>query len=421
MSVPGRRATLRASLPWLCGLIAAGMALRNLWSAPGDLGIYLEAARELGAGGHDLYRQRATPPYPYPHVFLLPLRGLQILLPDRGIVILWSLGLGLATSLLLADLSRAMRAFGGLSAAQWALFGFLFQRTIAQNLTHGQASLWVAALMLRATLALMESRQRSSGLMLGTAAAIKLTPSAYLAALPLMRAGRAALWTLLALCGLVFLLPWPFLGEEHWRHLADFHRAMIAPLFDGSLKFAVRDHQGPGIAGTLDYLLQKRPIGDDGRVIAVLDLGDEALSVAKLVYSAAIALLLWAGFASAHRLDGGRRIPSQSAIVMLAIAFFSPHANVYHLAGAALPFAMFCLGALGPAPGVRRGLLWWTAAIGFACSLTLRQKKLVGETLWRGLSDYGVLHVSLVLLTLWLVSWIRGAAAKSGTPLPAAS
>lgn len=394
----------RRILPWLCGAVAAVMALRSLARGDGlhasDFSIYLEAAHELARGGFDLYRPRSSPPYPYPHVFLLPICALQALLSDRLIIVLWALGLGLATRMLIADLWRAMQPFGGLSGWQWLVFALLFQRCIAQNLTHGQLGLWVAALLLRGTVLLADGRDRGAGFWLGIAAALKLTPIAYVVALPCMRRWQAALALLLTVLAAVVLLPWPFLGAEHWRHLHDFHRAMLAPLFDRSLHFAVQDHQGPSIAGTLDYLLQRRPFGDDQRVIAIVDLGDGQLRLVKLLWSAVVASLCGLGFWRAGRFATAQRLLVQSGITMLAIAFFAPHTNVYHLAGALLPAALFCQG-----PG-RRDRLWWCAAAGLLLSMTLRQKNLIGATLWRGFADYGLLHVSLVLMLLWLTRWI---------------
>ncbi|HEU4418303.1 MAG TPA: hypothetical protein VFT55_05150, partial [Planctomycetota bacterium] len=67
-------------LPWLCGLFATGMAVRNLigTDAYADLGIYLDVARELRAGGIDIFRDRASSgPWVYPHFAALPFVVLQ--------------------------------------------------------------------------------------------------------------------------------------------------------------------------------------------------------------------------------------------------------------------------------------------------------------------------------------------------------
>jgi hypothetical protein len=45
-------------LPWLCGLVATGIAARNLIPNYADLGIYLDVAREFRAGGIDIFRDR---------------------------------------------------------------------------------------------------------------------------------------------------------------------------------------------------------------------------------------------------------------------------------------------------------------------------------------------------------------------------
>lgn len=390
----------RAALPWLAGAIAAFMAVRNMIGSRGDFDIYLDAARELAAGGQDLYRARDTAPYPYPHAVLLPLCALRWLLPDAVIRIGWALGLGFATKVLLGDLVAIMRAFGGLRPLQWLTFGVLFQRCIAQNLTHGQLSLWIGVLLMRGTRQLLEGREWRAGAVIGLAGAGKLTPLAYLVALPCMRRWRTALALAGTAAVVVALLPWPFLGAEHWRYLHDFYRAMLAPLFDRGGQFLVTRHHGPSIAGTFDYLLQPLPLDDQGRVIALLAVDDATLRLVKLGWSAVLAGLCGAGFLRAARLDEAMRLAVQSSLVMLAMAFFSPYTTTYHLVGALLPGALFCR---GPA---RRDWLWWAAALLLLLSMTLRQKKLIGETLWRAFDDYNMLHVGLVLLLVWLVRWI---------------
>jgi hypothetical protein len=82
------------------------------------------------------------------------------------------------------------------------------------------------------------------------------------------------------------------------------------------------------------------------------------------------------------------------------MALLSPLTRVYHLAAAMLPGLLFCTGPR------RRDWLWWSVALGLAFSMPLRQKNLLGETLWRALDDYGLLHFALVGLCVWL--WRNG-------------
>jgi hypothetical protein len=404
----------RRWLPWLCGLVAAAIAAKSLIGGYGDLGIYLDTARELREGGFDLFRPReGSGPWTYPHVALLPFVALQWVLDDAAIRWLWCAGLGAATALLLGDLARAMAYAGGLRWWQWLAFGVLFQRCIAQNLTHGQLSLWVGVLLLRGVVLLQAGRDREGGAWLGLAAALKLTPFLFALALPVMGRTRAATAMLTAAAIAVFALPWPFCGTaDHARHLGDCWRAMVAPSLGGTDGGAALQYgAGPSVTGTLDYLLQARPVDRDGRTVNVLDLGDGALRAAKLAWSALLGVLLLLLFVRARRREEAVRLPLQASAVMLAMALFSPLTRVYHLAGAVLPFAWFCRG-----PRARGDLLWWLTAAAFLFAMTLRQKKLLGETLWRAFDHGGLLHFATLGLLCWLVRDARGATAQTAAP-----
>lgn len=208
--------------------VATGLALKNLLGTYADLGIYLDVAREFSAGGANLYRDRPdSGPWLYPHVAVLPFALLLQGFGDTGARIGWCLLLGLGTAWTVRSAARAVAPFGGLRPWQWFVFALLFQRCFAQNLTHGQLSLWVGAFTVAGTAALVQGRARSAGLWLGIAAALKLTPVLFLVALPLMGRWRAALAMAVTIVVAVLLVPWPFCGtDEHLRHLQDFARSV---------------------------------------------------------------------------------------------------------------------------------------------------------------------------------------------------
>lgn len=193
-------------LPWLLGAIAAVMAMRSLLRGGGDLGIYIDVGREMARGTVDIYRDRETVgAFAYPHFAGLPFWAVDGLLSDRWIRIAWCLSLGLATGMIVDDLRRAVALSHGLRPWQWLLCAVLFQRCVAQNLTHGQLSLWVAACTLRGVRPVLESRDSRAGAWLGIATALKLTPGLYLLALPAMARWRAAVAMAVAL-GIAVLL-----------------------------------------------------------------------------------------------------------------------------------------------------------------------------------------------------------------------
>jgi len=420
-----RFATLERSLRdrrvWYWGLfvLVAFLGTRKIFGHDSDLTAVLVPARELGSG-LDLYRARdALPPYPYPPwvagIFALPMA----LLPTAAIEILFGMSQGFAAVILVSSLERIGRAQIKIQWWHWLLFAVIFGRAIDQNLTHGQLSLWVSALMTRAVVDLIDRRESRAGLLLGVAAAMKLTPLLYLVALPFMRRWRAALWMASAIVLLVFVLPWPFLGSEaHFRHLADFRAAMLDPLFDHSAGqpeiWSVGEHN---IRGTVSTLLMdvKHPEGLPMPTIVALPPATVAAVV--VIYSALIALLLACGFWRFRRGPPAWTIAWQASLVMLAITFFAPLTRVYHLAGVTLPVMLFVLH--GPGRGARR---WTFVAIcaGLLITMPLRQRALLGEPLWHWLHFSGVLHFSLVGVLVWIVTLPLSSPHASPDRVPAA-
>jgi hypothetical protein len=391
------------------GAIAAVLALRNLLDTSGDLGIYLRAARELADGGLDIYRDQPDHGLVvgYPPVALLPFVAMEQWLDEPTIRWIWCLGLGVATALVLRLTAIAVHPFGGLSLWRWVLFGVLYQRCIAQNLTHGQMSLWVAALMIHGAVLLQVRRDWTAGLLLGAAAALKLTPLLFVPVLLLAARPRAALTAFAAFLALVYLVPVPFLGlEEHVRVLRDFHRTTFAPLLADEPMALVFTAPSHSIQGTIPYLLQPLPMDEEGYTANLLSLSPETVRIVKLCWSAGIGLVLAAWVWAGRRLPSPLRMVHIAAATMMAIAFFSPLTRVYHLAGALLPFALFCRG-----PRRLFDPIWWAIAFCSLISLSLRQRKWIGEDLWRAIETHGVLHFTMVAMCLWLWQLARDDAA----------
>lgn len=399
-------------VPWIAGAAAATIAARNVVGAYTDFGIYLDVAREFAAGGIDLYRERAASgPWAYPPCAALPFVVLSWL-GDAGARWAWCLLLGLGTALLLRATARALPPGDRLRPWQWLVFGVLFQRCIAQNLTHGQLSLWVGTSIALGIAALQRRHDGRAGIWLGLAAALKLTPLLFVVALPLMGRARAAAAMLGTFLVAVLLLPWPFCGTaEHTRHLGDFARSTVQSLTAADASAILQTRAGPSIRGTLDHLLQARPIDRDGHLVNVVDLAPGTARAVTIAWSLAVAALLATFFVRARRLPDVERLAHQTAAVLFATVFFAPLVRVYHLAGAMLPFALFCRG-----PRSRRDWLWWATAAACLFAMTLRQRKLLGDTLWRAFDAGGLLHAALVAMAVWL---LRDAAARAAASRPA--
>ncbi len=400
---------LGALVPWLLGAVAAGIAANKLVGGYADLGIYLDVAREFRAGGIDIFRDRPPAgPWAYPHFAALPFVLLQALFDEPAIRWLWSAFLGVCTAFLLTATVRALRPFGGLRWWQWTAFGLLFQRGIAQNLTHGQLSLAVGTCVALGVADLVEQRDRRAGFWLGLAAALKLTPLLFVLALPCFGRWRATAAMAATIVVLVLLLPWPVCGtDEHLRHLADLARTIRSATVEGGATI-VQAYAGPSVRGALDHLLQPRPVNAAGDTANLLAIGDTALQIARLCWSVVLAGLLGAWLLAVRRRPAAQRIALQCAAIELAMAFFAPLVRVYHLSATMLAFALFCRG-----PRDRRDGLWWCAAAAALFSMTLRQKNLLGETLWRAFDAGALLHLAMVLTLVWM---LREDARSAATP-----
>ena len=383
-------------LPWVLGVVAAGLAAKNLLTHHGDFGIYLDVARDVQQGRADLCRERVgTGPWVYPPCAALPFVLLEGL-GDTGARVAWAVLLGATTAWLLRSLAAFAAATGGLAWWQWLAFGVLFQRCLAQNLTHGQLSLAVGAFVAAGTAALVRGRGVRAGIWLGCAAALKVTPLLFLLALPFMRAWRAAAAMAAAFVLAVFVLPWPLFGTQlHSERLLDFWHTATASVTAPETSAIVRGAAGPSIHGALDYLLQPRPLDTEGHTVNVLAVGEATLRAVKLVWTVALGALFAVWFLRARSLPDERRLAAQAAAVALAACLFAPLLRTYHLAAAMVPFVAFCRGPR------RRDVLWWVAAAVLLFTLTLRQKNLLGEAAWRALDGGAALHVGLVLVAAW--------------------
>ena len=394
----GRFCDARRVVPWLCGLVAFVIAAKRLTDGGGDLGIYLGVSREVGDPELNLYRARTdSGPWVYAPVVALPFQLLEGVLGVVATRWVWSAGMGVATALLLRALVELIDHVGGLRPLQWAAFGLLFQRILAQSCAHGQLSLWGGALIAMGVLALVRGRGRASGVLLGLAAALKLTPGLFLPALCLMRKPVAASAMLVTMAAAVLVLPIPFWGwGEHLRQLDDFFASTFTIFATPEQAPIVDDYPGPSVRGTLDYLLQARET--TAIHVNVVDLSDGALAAVRACYSVLLAgVLLW-WFRFAGRFGPERALIERAAVVTLAFSFFAPLTRTYHLAAALLPCAMFCRGPRGA-----RDALWMFGAVGFLSTQTLRQKSLMGEAAWRFLDLSCAHHLALLAVMAWLM------------------
>jgi hypothetical protein len=186
-----------------------------------------------------------------------------------------------------------------------------------------------------------------------------------------------------------------------------------ASIADPATAAITQYYAGPSVRGALDHLLQPRPTDRDGHTVNLLAVGDGTLQAVRTVWSVALAALLAAWCWRARVLPAPQRIAHQASAIAIAQCVFAPLLRTYHLAAAMVPFVLFCRGPRGP-----RDALWWTAAALMLVTLTVRQRNLLGETLWRAFDGGAMLHLALVLLVAWSV---RDAGAARDAPGPTRS
>ncbi len=379
-------------------IAAAIYSLRYLLRGTSDLEIYMMAAQEMVDGTANLYRAReGYGPYPYPHFVLLPFAAAQWLMSEMVVKALYGLALAGVTVLMVRDLDRVLRPYGVIRSWHWALFGLLFVRTFSGNLHHGQLSLFVSAFMLHGVVEIAQKRSVRGGLWLGLAAATKLTPALFLVALLITGRIKAFAVMLATVLVCIVVLPWPFLGGDHVRHLSDFNDAMIMPRFGVETETAFPVGISASIRGTIPYVFKEMPPNEDGYQFSWAHLDEGTIRWVMIPWSGLLLLICAWGFYR-RRDEMEERWIEQSAVVMMAMALFSPLTRTYHLSGITLCGLLFCRAAW-PARG--RTLFVVTTLL-FAFSTTLRQTGLVGHYGWWFLDNAGFPHLALVCLLCWL-------------------
>jgi alpha-1,2-mannosyltransferase len=204
------RRSVRTALLWLPAALAALVTVWFALTRPAhvrlsDLAVYTGAVDGLthGASLYD-FISAGDAPFTYP-----PFAGL-VFLPLAGLpTFALQLGWTLATLAVVAGLARLL----GRRAPFYALV-LVLSAPVASNLKFGQVSLFLAALIAVDVLALRQSRWQ--GLLIGLAAAIKLTPLIFIPLLWLAGRRRAAVLATatFATCGALAVLALP---GDSWR------------------------------------------------------------------------------------------------------------------------------------------------------------------------------------------------------------
>jgi glycosyl transferase family 87 len=369
-------------LAWIAVFcVGAVLGARPLCDPNGysDFTVSLRAAAVLWSGDPHVYRGFDGRPeaFGYAHVTLVPWMLLLQVASPRAIEIAFGISQGLALVWLAREL---LRIFGTVTWQSVLVFVLLFGRCFSNNFGNGQFALWGGALVAFAIRALLERRAMAPGLALAAATALKLTPLLFVPSLPFLRRARAALSMACWLVLLVLVVPWPLLGTElNFATLAAFRDAMLAPLVHGGGQSTIWNTYGLSISGATDHLLAPaiaRPV--------------------KIVWSLVVLAIAFAGWLRSRAFAERERVLLGACLVVLLMALFSPHTKPYHFLLSIVPAFWFC--AHGP-----RGLraLWYATALCWLVAFPLRQRALLGETLWRAIDELPVAHLGVVLLLCW--------------------
>ena len=205
----------RTALPWLPAALAALITAWAVLARPADvrlsdLGVYTGAVQGLshGASLYD-FISAGNAPFTYPPfagLVFLPLGGV----PTVPLQLAWTL----ATILTVAGLAMLLARRKPTWLAPGCGLVLVLSAPVSSDLKYGQVSLFLAAMIAVDVLALRRSRWQ--GLLIGVAAAIKLTPLIFIPLLWLAGRRRAAVLATatFAACGALAALALP---GDSWR------------------------------------------------------------------------------------------------------------------------------------------------------------------------------------------------------------
>lgn len=181
-----------------------------------DLEVYRDAVRsQIDYGGLYEYKRVNGDTFNYPPIaglFLIPVA----LLPWLISAVIWQVSTVLVVAAVTCKISAQRFHKVGSMKLSIALCALLFTAPVQSNLRFGQVSIFVVAAVL---VDLLRRPTRTSGMLIGIAAAVKLTPLLFIPFLFVSGRRRHALRAavVFSLAQLVGLMIWPAASAEYWR------------------------------------------------------------------------------------------------------------------------------------------------------------------------------------------------------------
>jgi len=350
--------------------------------------------------GIDIYEPAAypdIPPYPNPPFAGLLLWPFAKLPPLAGAMALYTLkaalaGLAIAWAIRLAAAGRRWSVDAALPAAAMGLVLLLCARPVLSDLQHGNINIIVLFLVMAGLTLLARGRDFGAGVVIGLAAAVKVTPGLFGLYFLCKRQWRAAAGMFAG--GLIGVAaPMPVLGIVHTidLHVAWFDQIVRPYAMETDLEYT--GHMNQSLPGVFFRLFTDSPGVDRGD-----ELGAESINIASLdpvvakgivagLIAALLVTLAWLCRLRAFpSTDRDWRLACEWSLALIVMLLISERSWKHHYVIMALPFAVMVAHLwLGAPPRWPRRALW--GAIGLALVVMLGMS---GETI--GWVYHGVGH-----------------------------
>jgi hypothetical protein len=312
---------------------------------PAELAVYVTAADRM-VQGEEIYRPTDRKAFTYPPFFAVPFVPLAQVPASMQPAVWWAINLSLVgvSAFLLLQLTESVREKSerGRAAFWWTIgiTGLLSAKFMLLPLVHGSHDLLILVLMLASGLALSNSRQLSSGIVGGIAAACKATPLLLLPFLVWQRQLRAAglfvaaLFVATLLPDLLFPHPSHKLWVEGWY--ANFvGKVNVGAAPDASGAWKEWNELNQSLAGTVHRLATTAPETKSKLNVAVVSLDKKQAKYVTLgldcLVLAFCAWLSWPRKSSAAAVSHeDLKSLGYTSAVLCGMLLLSPMSSTYH-------------------------------------------------------------------------------------------
>lgn len=327
--------------------------------------------------GHDVYRGYDARPggddeegggYPNPPVMGV-LQGPLLLLPPVAAAMLF-FAAKVVMAFYTVRWSLAMAA-GETRLPMWAVgvAVALILSPIMGDLTHGNVNIVIAFLTIAGLWAYVNGRDAWAGVLIGVAAAFKVTPALFLIYFLYKRQFRTAAW--MAAAGVVasFALPAIVLGPAHSVEMFwAWFQTMVMPYAtgDGAPPYTTQINQS--LAGIVYRLLTHSPGIEHGDATYYINFLSLSPSAARWILKALAVVVLIAMALVCRTPTQSRRdwrLACEFSLVLIAMLLISERSWKHHYIVMALPYAALaaCMAVHAATPGLRRYLAITAAGV----------------------------------------------------------